>query len=88
MERALQLATWLSASLLLAGLVMWTAGLDAAVLSIHAGLWVLIATPVTRVLLALTAFVRAKDVTFALLTLIVLACLAFPLGRYFLSFLR
>ncbi len=88
MERALRIATWLAATLLLIGLALWLAGAAQAALVLHTGLWLLIATPMVRVLMALAEYLKTRDWTFVALTLVVLACLVFPLVRYFLSFPR
>jgi uncharacterized membrane protein len=88
MERALRVATWTAAGLLAAGLLLWPAADASAILILHAGLWLLIATPVVRVLMAVTDYVSAREWTFVALTLIVLACLVIPLSRYFLSLPR
>lgn len=85
MEQALRIATWTSAALLAAGLGLSLAGAAQAPVVLHAGLWLLIATPIVRVLMALVEYLRAKDGTFFALTLLVLACLVVPLARYFLS---
>jgi uncharacterized membrane protein len=85
MERALRIATWTAAGLLLAGLLLWMAGVPAGDPVMHAGLLLLITTPIARVLMALADYVAARDWKFAALTLIVLACLVVPLSRYFLS---
>ena len=52
--------------------------------ALHAGLWLLISTPIARVVMALASYLRERDWTFVALTLLVLACLAIPLARYFL----
>lgn len=80
MERGLRLAVWLSASILAAGLVLWLAGVQQADLVLNAGLWVLIAVPIVRVVTALIAWARERDWIFVALTLIVLACLVLPLA--------
>jgi hypothetical protein len=85
MESALRIATWTSAALLAAGLLMWLADARAATMVLNGGLWLLISTPIVRVLMALADYVLARDWKFAALTLIVLACLVVPLSRYFLS---
>lgn len=88
MERMLRIATWTAAALLLAGVLLWLGGWPPAVVMLHAGLWLLISTPIARVLIALAEYVKERDRTFVALTLIVLACLIFPLAKYFLSSLR
>lgn len=88
MERALRAATWASAAILAAGLASWLAGWPFATPMLHAGLWLLISTPVVRVVMALAASLAARDWTFVALTLIVLGCLVFPLAKYFLSLPR
>ena len=87
MERPLRIATWLAAWMLAVGLVLWLAGAVQAVTLMHAGLWLLIATPAVRVVMALAGYVVERDWTFVLLTAVVLTCLVFPLLR-FLSSLR
>lgn len=88
MERLLRLATWAAAALLFAGLIAWLAGASPAPVMLHAGLLLLMATPVVRVVMALVEYVKAGDWLFAGLTAVVLACLAVPAARYFLSSLR
>ena len=88
MERALRIATWLAAALLGGGLLLWLAGSGLAPGALHAGLWLLISTPVVRVVMALADYAREGDWTFAVLTLIVLGCLVFPIARYMLSLPR
>ena len=88
METILKLITWLAAALLAAGLVMTLSGSTQAAYVLHAGLWLLISTPVIRVMLALYDYTRERNWTFVALTLVVLACLAIPLARYFASFPR
>lgn len=85
MEHALRWTTWLAAALLAAGLALTLAGAGQAALVLHAGLWLLISTPIARVLLALYEYVRARNWAFVAVTLVVVACLAIPLVRYFLS---
>ncbi|MDQ3069086.1 MAG: DUF1634 domain-containing protein [Acidobacteriota bacterium] len=85
MERALRITTWLAAALLLIGLGLWLAGSPPATQVLHAGLWLLIATPIVRVLMALTDYVEARDWKFVVLTAIVLACLFFPLINFAVS---
>ena len=88
MERLLRIATWIAAALLLAGLLLWLGGAPQAGRMLHAGLWLLISTPIVRVLLALTEYAKTRDWTFVALTLIVLACLIFPLANYAVSSVR
>lgn len=88
MERALRIATWVSAGLLAAGLMLWLAGVPQAMMMLHTGLWLLIATPIVRVLMALTDYVKKGDWVFAGLTLIVLACLIVPITVFLASFPR
>lgn len=88
MERLLRVATWAAAGLLLAGLIAWVAGAAAATPIMHAGIMLLMATPVVRVVMALVEYLRERDWLFAALTAIVLACLALPAARYFVSSLR
>lgn len=85
MERMLRVATWLAAGMMGTGLGLWLAGVPHATTLIHAGLWLLIATPVTRAILALVEYVTARDWTFAALTAIVLACLVIPILRFLWS---
>jgi uncharacterized membrane protein len=82
MERALRLATAASALMLAAGLLLWLSGLAPATVLLHAGLWLLISTPVVRVLMALAGYLVERDWTFFMLCLVVLACLVFPLIRF------
>jgi len=84
MERLLRIATWVAAALLFIGLMLWLGGWPRAEALLHGGLWLLISTPIARVLLALRHYVKERDRTFAAITLIVLACLIFPLATYFL----
>jgi uncharacterized membrane protein len=88
MEQVLRVATWTAAGILAAGLTLGLAGVNGASYAMHLGLWLLISTPIVRVLMALAAYVRDRDVTFVALTLVVFACLAIPLARYFLSLPR
>jgi len=88
MEQVLRVATWTSAALLALGLALTLTGAAQAEGALHAGIWLLIATPIARVLMALADYLREKDWTFFALTLLVLACLVIPLSRYFLSSLR
>lgn len=82
MERLLRIATWTAAALLVAGLMLWLGGVPQAERVLHAGLWLLISTPIVRVVLALTGYAKTRDWTFVAITLIVLACLIFPLANY------
>lgn len=88
MERVLRVMTWVAAALLGAGLILWLADARLALPALHAGLWLLISTPVVRVVMALVDYTRERDWTFAALTLIVLGCLVFPIARYILSMAR
>lgn len=88
MERALRIATWIAAALLLSGLLLWTAGAPGGDPLMHAGLLLLISTPIARVALALVDFLRARDWTFVVLTAVVLACLAIPIVRFLVSLPR
>lgn len=88
MERTLKVAIWVAAALLAAGLVAWLAGQAPAMRLIHAGLWVLIAVPIARMLTALVGYVREQDWTFVALSAIVLVCLFFPIVRFLLSVQR
>ncbi len=85
MERVLRVATWLAAGTLAAGLVLWLAGVMRAETLMHAGLWLLIATPVTRALAAFVEYVGRRDWTFAALTAVVVACLVLPILRFLWS---
>ena len=80
MERGLRLAVWLSASVLGVGLVLWLGGVAQADQALHAGLWLLIAVPIVRVVTALVAWAQERDWVFVGLTLLVLACLLLPLA--------
>jgi uncharacterized membrane protein len=80
MERGLRLAVWVSASILAAGLVLWLAGAPRSEFVLDAGLWVLIAVPIVRVVTALVEWAQERDWTFVALTLLVLACLLLPLA--------
>ena len=82
MERVLRVATWLAAGMLAVGLVLWLAGFAHAETMMHGGLWLLIATPVTRALIAFVEYVANRDWTFAALTTVVLACLILPILRF------
>ena len=88
MESALRVATWTAAVLLAAGLAVWLAGAPAAGFILHAGIILLMATPVVRVVMALVEYLRERDWLFAALTAVVLACVALPAARYVLSSLR
>jgi uncharacterized membrane protein len=73
--RVLVAGVILSAVLLAAGLAMWLAdpsGAQAA-WSLNAGLLVLIATPIMRVVVSFTEYVRMRDWLFVAMTLVVLA---------------
>ena len=83
MEQALRIATMLAAALLFAGLALMERGPSGVVL--HAGLWLLIFTPIARVLMALVSYVKERDWRFTGLTIVVLLCLVLPLATYFLS---
>ncbi len=82
MERLLRVMTWVAAALLAGGLVLWLAEASIAGWALHSGLWLLISTPVLRVMMALADYTRERDWTFVALTLIVLGCLVFPIARY------
>jgi uncharacterized membrane protein len=64
---------------------MWLGGGAYAAPVLHAGLWLLISTPIVRVMMALGEYARARDWTFVALTIIVLGCLVIPVAMYFLS---
>ena len=85
-ERALQMAVRVSAVMLAVGLAAWLLGVPQAVLLLNAGLWLLIAVPIARVMTALAAWVKEGDWLFAALTLLVLACLVVPLARFVMSY--
>lgn len=85
MEQVLRVATWTAAALLLLGLVLWLSGVSQASLALHGGLWLLIATPIVRVLMALADYLKQRDWAFVAVTAIVLACLIFPIAKYLLS---
>ena len=80
MERGLRLAVWVSASILGVGLALWLAGVAEAETALDAGLWLLIAVPIVRVVTALVAWARERDWVFVGLTLLVLASLLLPLA--------
>ena len=83
MEQLLRIATMAAAALLLAGLLMPYE--TVAVRVLHAGLWLLIVTPIVRVLMALAGYVKERDWRFTGLTVVVLLSLVLPLAMYFLS---
>ena len=83
MEQLLRIATMAAAALLLAGLLMPYE--TAATRVLHAGLWLLIVTPIVRVLMALAGYVKDRDWRFTGLTVVVLLSLVLPLAMYFLS---
>lgn len=85
MERVLKLGVWLAAALLATGLVLWLAGQPAGEPVLRAGLWVLIAAPITRMLTALAGYIAERDWTFVALASVVLICLFFPIVRFLLS---
>lgn len=72
--RLLSAGAVLSAALLATGLVGWLIGGDspAAFLLLHAGLMVLMGTPVLRVVVSCIEFVRTRDWFYVLVTLLVL----------------
>jgi len=80
-ERTFRAAVWVAAALLALGLLLWLGGQARADAVMHAGLWLLIAVPIARVLTALVTWARARDWLFAALTLIVLGSLLVPLVR-------
>lgn len=85
METALKWATWAAAALLATGLLLALGGYHQSERMLRAGLWLLISTPIVRVLLALYDYGREKNWAFVAVTLIVLASVGIPLARYFLS---
>jgi uncharacterized membrane protein len=82
MERLLRIATWTSAGALLAGLVLALAGAAQAPVLLHGGLWLLVATPIARVLMALWDYLQERDWLFVLITIVVLLSLMFPVVRF------
>ena len=88
MEHVLRAVTWMAAALLATGLGLWIGGAPAAGTVLHAGLWLLISTPIARVIMALAQYVAERDWRFVTLTAIVLGCLVLPIVRYFLSLPR
>jgi uncharacterized membrane protein len=88
MERWVAGAIWASAAILAAGLGLWAVDADGAEIAMNAGLWLLIATPIARGWGALAGYARERDWTFVALTVVVLACLFFPIVRFLLSFQR
>lgn len=82
MERLLKFGIWLAAALLATGLVLWLAGQPAGTSLLHAGLWVLIAAPMARMLTALVGYIVERDWTFVVIAAIVLACLMFPIVMF------
>lgn len=88
MERVLKIAIWLAAALLATGLVLWLLERGEALPLLHAGLWVLIAAPITRMLTALVGYIRERDWTFVALSALVLVCLMFPIVRFLVSLQR
>ena len=77
MEAMLRVGSGTSLILLVAGLVLWLRepGGDGTDLLLNAGLVLLMVTPVTRLLSALTEEIRARDWRFAALGFAVLALL-------------
>lgn len=80
-ERVLRVGTWVAAGLLAGGLVVSLVTGDSDTPVLHAGLWVLIATPIVRVLVSLGDDVKRRDWTFATLTSVVLLFVALSLLR-------
>ena len=77
LARLLRIGSMIAAALLAAGIVGMVLGRTVfAPRLIGAGLMVLLATPVMRVLAAAIIFVRQKDWKFALFSLVVLCCIA------------
>lgn len=76
--RLLQTGVFSSAIALAAGLVLWLAGGETALASgtLTAGLVILMATPIMRVLVSLVAYVRMRDWLFAGTTVLVFVLLA------------
>ena len=72
--RALRYGVNISTGCLLVGLLLTAAGLATgfAALLLHAGLVVLIATPVARVVISIVEYLRERDWFFAVLTTVVL----------------
>jgi len=90
LERAigvvLRLGTIASSSLLGIGLAMALAGYRDALarLLLEAGLVILLATPATRVVVSVIAYVRERDWTFVVLTLVVLVALGASVAAAYL----
>ena len=66
---------WIASGCLLSGLAMWLMGAALAGPLLNAGLVILMATPVLRVLLSVVDYARARDWTFAATAIVVLAIL-------------
>lgn len=86
MNAALHNSTWVAAAMLLIGLLLWIAGVTGRGDELmHAGILLLIATPIVRVVVALFEFLRERDWAFVAVTLVILLSLAFPIVRFALS---
>lgn len=75
--RLLQAGVLTAAAALAVGLALWLAGGDAGVANpiLAAGLMILIATPILRVMVSLIAYAKMRDWFFVTTTLIVFAVL-------------
>lgn len=75
--RLLMIGVLSAAALLFVGLVMWITGVGhgPANIILNAGLFVLMATPILRVIVSLAEYARMRDWFFVTTTLVVLAVL-------------
>ncbi|HXD21009.1 MAG TPA: DUF1634 domain-containing protein [Vicinamibacterales bacterium] len=82
----LRVGTVASSSLLAAGLVLALAGYRDAVARalLEVGLVILLATPATRVVVSVVEYVRERDWTFVVLTLVVLLALGASVAAAYL----
>ncbi len=86
MDAAIRNSTWVAAAMLLAGLLLWIVGVAGAGDPLmHAGLLLLIATPIARVVAAFVEFLRQRDWGFVTVTIVILLSLAFPIVTFVLS---
>lgn len=71
-----------SASCLTAGLALWLTGVAPSIANalLTAGLMILMATPILRVVVSLAEYTRMRDWFFAMTTLVVLIVLAVTIG--------
>jgi uncharacterized membrane protein len=76
LARWLRAGSTLAAAIMAAGIAALLAGLPVGGTVITVGIWVLMSTPVIRVVVALLVFLRERDWLFALFCLVVLASLA------------